>query len=136
MIWKIYFWILIVVSILGALGVAAEVLGLAEPHPIYPRADYPIWLVNCVQIVGLYGYSYRRPVLSERFWQFAFAVFGLNFIATIWIATVRFAAAADVHIVSALVPILLFGLMIGLPNLVANRRYAFRSPGIWQTVQS
>ena len=103
------------------------------PHPIYPVADYVILGLTIAQLVGLHGYAFKRPILSERFWQLAFPVLALNLIATLLIGGVRFAATrGDMGVPAATIVTSLFGLPLFLPLLLANRRYAFRSPAIWQ----
>jgi hypothetical protein len=128
MLWKLY------LGLMGFLvGGSLALLPIQGPHAIYPLADYLILPVSAAQVAGLYGYAFRRPLLSDRFWQLAFPVFVLNLLATLWIGGVRFAAAQDdIGVVAATVFVSLFGLPLFLPLLIANRWYAFRSPSLWQ----
>jgi hypothetical protein len=130
MLWKLYFGLMSLL-VMGSIGG-----GLIEgPHPIYPVADYVILSLTAAQLVGLYGYAFNRPLLSESLWRLAFPVFVLNLLATLWIGGVRFAAAqGDVEVPAATIFVSLFGLPLFLPLLIADRRYAFRSPAIWKEI--
>lgn len=102
------------------------------PHAIYPVADYVIQGLTVAQLVGLYGYAFRQPILSERVWQIALPVFVLNLIVTLIVASIRFAAAKpDYGMPVATIAVLMFGLPLHLPLLLADRRYALHST-IWK----
>jgi hypothetical protein len=129
MLWKLYF------GLISFLVVGSVPLTLIdEPHPIYPVADYVILGLTAAQLIGLYGYAFKRPMLSERFWQLAFPVFTLNLIATLLIAGIRFAEArGDLGLLAATIVTSLFGPPLYFPLLLADRRYAFRSTTtIWK----
>lgn len=128
MLWKLYF------GLMGLLvGGGLVVLPIEGPNAIYPLADYIILPLSAFQVAGLYGYALKRSLLAERFWQLAFPVFALNLIATLLIAGGRFAAAqGDVGIPAATFFVSLLGLPLLLPLLIADRRYAYRSPEIWK----
>jgi len=128
MLWKLYFGLMACLVGFGLVGSAIE----EEGHAIYPLMDYIALPVTAVQTVGLYGYAFRRPLLSERFWQLAVPVFALNLIASIVIGGVRVAADRDVSVIGAMIVTSLFALPLFLPLLWANRRYAFASPAIWK----
>ncbi|MCA1381238.1 MULTISPECIES: hypothetical protein [Bradyrhizobium] len=129
MLWKLYF-ALFGVTTLGGVGVIL----VDGPHPIYPLADYVILTLTIAQLVGLFGYAFQRPILSERLWQSAFPLFTLNLIATLVIASIRFAAARPEYGAPvAAFAVILVGLPWHLPLLLADRRYAFRSTTvIWK----
>ncbi|MBR0719900.1 hypothetical protein [Bradyrhizobium liaoningense] len=127
MLWKLYFGIL---SLFVVPSICVTVV--QGPHAIYPVADYLIQGLTVAQLVGLYGYAFRQPLLSQRAWQIAFPVFVLNFISTLVIASIRFAAAKpDYGMTAAATAILIFGLPFFLPLLLADRRYAFHST-LWR----
>ena len=129
MLWKLYF------GLMSLLVVGSVTITLIDgPHPIYPVADYVILGLTVAQLIGLYGYAFKRPMLFERFWQSAFPLFMLNLIATLVVGSIRFAAArADIGVPAATIVAVLFGLPFHLPLLLADRRYAFRSTTtIWK----
>jgi hypothetical protein len=129
MLWKLYLGLM---SLLVVGSIATTLVH--GPHTIYPVADYVILGLTVAQLIGLYGYAFQRPILSERFWQLAFPMFILNLIATLVVASIRFAASrGDMGVPAAAIVILLFGVPFYLPLLLADRRYAFRSTTtIWR----
>lgn len=128
MLWKLYLGLVCLLVM-----ASVSTLLIEGPHPIYAIADYIIMSLTIAQIVGLYGYAFRRPMLSERFWQLAFPVFVLNLLASLLVGGVRYAATqSDIGVPAATIVISLFALPLFLPLLLADRRYAFRSPTIWK----
>jgi hypothetical protein len=132
-LWKLYLG-LMGLSIVGSVGITL----VNGPHPVYPVADYPILALSLLQLVGLYGYAFKRPILSERFWRLVYPVLVLNLIATLVIGGVRFAAdrghVGVPGVAAATLFTSLFGIPFFLPLLLADRRYAFRSTSaIWKS---
>ena len=129
MAWKIYFWVMNVL-VVGTLVMLA--LPFGDDHAIYPLADYIIVPVSTVQVVGLYGYAFKLPLLSERLWRLTFPVFVLSLLASLIVAGTRFGVEQGVMMPVATIFIAMLALPIFLPMLIANRLYAFRSPMIWR----
>jgi hypothetical protein len=127
MLWKIYFGLLALLNIGG--WVTLLILG---PDTPYPWADYILTGVNSVQVVGLFGFAFKRPILALRFWRVVFPIFLLNLAATIIMIGIRFSLARDGQISSAIALASPIVLLIYLPAVIANYRYAFRSPDIWK----
>lgn len=127
MIWKFY------LGLVGLLVVSSLVLlPFGEPHAIYPWAEYIYVPVSAVQAVGLYGFVFRRSLLSARFWQLAFPAFALCLLGALLIGGIRFAAVQDdVGVPAATIFLSMFVLPLLLPLLLANYRYVFRSPVLW-----
>ena len=127
MIWKFY------LGLVGLLVVGSLVLlPFEEPHAIYPWAEYIYVPVTAIQAVGLYGYVFRRSLLSARFWQLAFPAFALSLLGALLIGGIRFAVdRGDVGVPAATIFLSMFVLLLFLPLLLANYRYAFRSPTLW-----
>ena len=129
MLWKLY---------LGFVGflVGSSLLLLTipqDPRPIYPWAEYIFVPISAVQVVGLFGYVYRRSLLGTRFWQIAFPVFLSNLIVALLVGGARFDAdQGGVSVPAATVFMAILMLPLFLPLLIANYRYAFRSPALWK----
>jgi hypothetical protein len=114
-----------------AVGSSLLYLPIGGGHPIYPLADYVVLPVSAIQVIGLYGYAFKKPIWSERFWRLAFPVFALNLLAGLVVSGIRFAATQDVVAGAGIIFVAPIYLALFLPNLLANRWYAFRSPDIW-----
>ena len=128
MLWKLYLGL--VAFLVGGSLVALVADG---GHPIHPWMDYIAIPLSAVQVVGLYGYAFRRPIISERFWRLAVPVFVLNLVGSIVIGGVRFAATrGDIGVPAATILTSLVALPLFLPLLIGNRKYAFHSPAIWK----
>jgi hypothetical protein len=127
MLWKIYFGILALLNVGG--WVTLPILGA---DATYPWADYVMTAVNSVQVVGLFGFAFRRPILTARFWRVVFPIFVLNLVATVVVIAVRFRLARDGQIAAAVALASPIVLLIYLPAVIANYRYAFRRHDIWK----
>jgi len=127
MLWKLY------LGVVGFLVVSSlPILFFGEPHAIYAWAEYIFVPVSAVQVVGLYGYIFRRSLLSDRFWRLAFPAFAMNLIVALLVGGTRLAAdRGDVGVPAATIFLAMFMMPLLLPLLFANYRYAFRSPELW-----
>ena len=125
MLWKLYFWAMAIAAVLGLIGELVE-----EPHEVYPAADGIFLAVSVVQLLGLFGYVYRKPLLSAAIWRRLFAVFVIAFAAVI-VGGYRFSLVQDVGMPAASIAVAVFALPLFFPLLLANYRYAFRCQDIW-----
>jgi len=73
MLWKIYFWIYTVLTVLGFLFLLPQL-------PIFNLMDYEGIIEGIFIILGLYSYIYKKKFLSKNNWR---AIF--YFIAIIWV---------------------------------------------------
>jgi hypothetical protein len=126
-VWKLYF-----AAMCLAVGSTLLFLPIEGGHELYPLADYILVPVAAAQVVGLYGYAFKQPILSEWLWRRAFPVFALNLFAGAIVGGIRFAATQDVVAGAGIIFAAPIYLVLFLPNLLANRWYAFSSPDIWK----
>src|SRR5262249_16170267 len=109
-----------------------------KPQEVYPMADkigLSVWLV---QLIGLFGYAFRKPLLTVAIWRALFPVFVFTFVAGIVFSTYRLTLIEHIRVASGaiillMITIAIFYLPLCLPLLIANYRYAFRSQNIWST---
>jgi hypothetical protein len=126
MLWTLYFWLM------AALHLGSWVpLLVGGSHEVYPAADYMLLAIGTAQVAALYGYTFKKPLLSATVWQVLFPVFAIGLVATLFVGGTRFGLAQGVETPAATIFVSLFGLPLFLPMLIANRRYAFRSPDTW-----
>jgi hypothetical protein len=126
MLWKIYFGFLALLNVGG--WVTLAIMGA---DATYPWADYILTGSNSLQVAGLFGFAFKQPILSFRFWRAVFPIFVLSLAATVIVIAIRFRLARDGQIASAIALASPIVLLIYLPAVVANYRYAFRRPDIW-----
>jgi hypothetical protein len=126
MIWKIYFGFLALLN----LGGWATLLIMGADTP-YSWADYILTGVNSLQVVGLFGFAFKRPILSLQFWRVVFPVLLLNLAATVVMIAVRFSLARNGQIAAAVALASPIVLLLYLPAVIANYRYAFQRPDTW-----
>lgn len=63
MLWKIYFWINLVLSLLGT------VLILLESPPAFIDAVGLLW--TGVTLIATYSYAYHKKILKPKYWKWA-----------------------------------------------------------------
>jgi hypothetical protein len=128
MLWKTYFWLMILLVVFGQIalvyGEATTVL------------DVTLLAVTLAQLVGLFGYVFKRPILSAAVWRWLFPIFIVAFLVTVFEGAYRFNLDPDVAMVTNMLTITIFSLLVLFPLLLANYRYAFRSENIWHAPAS
>ncbi|RJP45765.1 MAG: hypothetical protein C4584_02800 [Armatimonadetes bacterium] len=62
--WKIYFWILLILSVVGLFGLLSG--------PRFAFADIVGFIFNIVVLVGLYAYIYKKNIWHPLIWKVAF----------------------------------------------------------------
>ena len=126
-LWKIYFWLL-VLTIVATLVFEFTILK-DVPWSIY---SWIIYLSTPVGVIGLFGFAYRKPILSKRFWSIAsvLAIFG-QYGPTLLHGLLAEGLMVDVRntgdAVMVAVTVLIF-----LPHVYALLAYGYRSDGIWR----
>jgi hypothetical protein len=115
--WKIYFFIL--VGLLTAMYVLTFSTCAAA---VYHYADI---LITLVTLIGIYGYAFRKPLVSRNFWKLWFGFFLLwdflfNFVLPGWYWGELFDRLVLVAFLAMLIPAYL-----------ALYLYSFRSDTLW-----
>jgi hypothetical protein len=67
MLWKLYFGVMTLVIVLSFIGTL-----FGKPHEVYPMAGNIVLSVWMVQLVGLFGYVFRKPLLTVSMWRWLF----------------------------------------------------------------
>jgi len=126
MLWKIYFGVMALLIVFGFLGML-----FGKPQEVYPMADKIVLSVWMVQLVGLFGYVFRKPLLTVAVWRGLFPAFVLTFVAAVLFSVYRLSLIEPISIVSGFIVMVICFALPFFPLLLANHRYAFRSQGIW-----
>src|SRR5262249_30625921 len=121
-----YFGLMALAAMLGLMGTL-----FGERHEVYAIADDILLFVWMVQLLGLFGYVFRKRLLSAAIWRSLFPVFVLAFAAAVTVGAYRISLIRPISIASGLIVMVILALPIFFPLLLANRRYAFRSQDIW-----
>ncbi len=112
--WKIYFWIIAVISALGFIGI------LTRPSP-----DSLLFLLYIPEVIALYGYAYERRFFTARVWKIYF------FIDLAWLIVSAYTFKTSLDSISSnLLPFalgcLIFFLILLIPTYIGLYFYAFR----------
>ena len=77
--WKIYFWIYILLTVVGTVLIAAAFLGILFPQEAGSLFDEPwTWLdwlnmvLPVISIFGLFGLAYQKTIGKQSFWKWWF----------------------------------------------------------------
>jgi len=62
--WKIYFWIFLIFTVIGAFS-------LLQYTP-FALIDFILMGLELILLLGVFGYSYKKPILNPRFWRYIF----------------------------------------------------------------
>jgi len=120
MLWKAYFWFIVVFSL-------SVYLWLGFPR-IWEIMDVPFTIVG---VIGLVGFCWEKRILNQLFWKTYF------FADVIWCVVYSFApphpkdAALDMRGISESVSTI-FGWAIIIPAFVALFLYSFGRSDIWE----
>lgn len=131
MFWRLYFWLMIVVSILDiALRIFVSHT-FFEISPQQPGFSF-ITILTWISLLGLYGFVFQKKYLWAYFWKIFFVVVIAGQVIDI-ISDIRFVHNLDPQsfsLISELFDSLIFNL-ISVPFFVAIYRYGFKSSSIW-----
>jgi hypothetical protein len=122
MLWKLYFGVMALLIVFGFLGML-----FGKPQEVYPIADKIVLSVWMVQLVGLFGYVFRKPLLTVAIWRRLFPVFVLTLVAAVILSVYRLSLLEPISIVSGFVVMVICFALPLFPLLLANYRYAYRS---------
>ena len=126
LIWKIYFWIAAVVTVLSAIGRVY----LLTTRGVVTAYDLVESLIALVALVGLYGFAYQTPIAAPILWKFVFVL-----LTGTWLWS--FFAAKNAAMIEKLglgkgAAALAVISMLAVPALVALSFYGFRSTALWK----
>ena len=128
MLWKLYFGVMTLFIVGCFIGML-----FGKPQDVYPIADNIGLSVWMVQLIGLFGYVFRKPLLTVAIWRALFPVFVLNLVAAVIISVYRLSLLQPISFLSAFIVMVICFVVPFFPLLLANYRYAFRSQNIWST---
>ncbi|HQS60035.1 MAG: hypothetical protein B7Y56_15980 [Gallionellales bacterium 35-53-114] len=127
--WKIYFWFL---SILLSIGYA--VLFGVTPMSALPNIwDYLDLIFSSISLAGVFAYSYKKRLLSARFWKFWLVAFLL------WDITYNLIISHYLGLAQQLGPEhgvttfneMLFAWLFFIPKYVALYLLGYKSTSLW-----
>lgn len=65
--WKIYFWVLLILSLIGIIFVYGTV-------DTWNSGDWTDIIVSIIQLIGLYAFVYKKQVFAQIFWRIFFVI--------------------------------------------------------------
>ncbi len=122
--WKVYFWLLVVASLIGL--PAFVFLGTIQAIDL---VDLPLSLVS---LVGLFAYAHRRSLGTQRFWRFWMPAVLLWDIAVLTYFVPQGLAYALPDSEPTTLAENVFSFALAVPLYAALYLYAFRSPELWE----
>ena len=108
--WKVYFWLVALLWVISITDITWQVLSLRD------AINIPL---SWIALVGVFGYAYRRKLISQNFWKFCF------FLIVGW-DVLYFSALTE--FTKGQMGILL---VLGLPQYIALYLYGLRSTPLW-----
>ena len=121
LVWKVYFFLLLVISIFGNGVVASKT----------PRAaDYADVVFSLVAVVGIFGFAFQMAIGGAAFWR-VFFLFDLawlvvyNVVLSLWLGRAQ-PGVPKTPLAYAV------GLAVFLPSFWGLYSYAFRSNHLWR----
>lgn len=126
--WKVYFWFSLVVLAAGLpLEFISDATDSSEPDRVVTVFSY---VIEIVALFCLYGFAWQIGFGKRMFWAVFFfvslAFFGYTILDAM-LLDVEEVLSSGVFVISLLV----FMVLIFLPQFVANYLYAFRSRHLW-----
>lgn len=130
--WKIYFWLLVGMYILA---VAGYIFARSHPSLQHIPQNHIGEAFSVITIIGalagVYGYSYRKVILTSNAWKVIFLfviavdIYGLSRVFTDDIELPPFTTGAVVRMV--------LGQLIMLPQYIALFLYGWKSHKLWDS---
>jgi len=114
MLWKIYFWIMLVLLIVSiflenSYGLVGTVIGIVS------------MIISIISTVGFYGYVYKKQFFSQSFWKIIFIISVIDVIVT----TIYY-GLKDTSGQGELIFITIFTFIVMYPLLLGLYRYGFQ----------
>lgn len=108
MLWKIYFWIMLVLLIVSMFleneyGLVGTVIGIVS------------MIIAIINTVGFYGYVYKKQFFSQSFWKIIFIITVIDVIVTtIYYGFKDASDQGELIFVTILTFIVMYPLLLGL----------------------
>jgi hypothetical protein len=116
MLWKIYFWLIIAISI-------ASMFVEAVHGPVIETTDT---VISIISTIGLFGYVYNKQWLSKSFWKFVFIITVIEVLAYTMLEVLN-----DPELgVGGMIFVTAFTLIIMYPFFLGLYRYGFRKQNL------
>lgn len=112
MLWKIYFWIILAIEI-------ASLFVETVHGPVVETTDT---VISIISTIGLFGYVYKKQILSQSFWKFVFIITVIEVSVYIKLDVLN-----DPELgVGGMIFVTVFTLIIMYPFFLGLYRYGFR----------
>ncbi|WP_458352728.1 hypothetical protein [Peribacillus frigoritolerans] len=116
MLWKIYFWLIIAISI-------ASMFVESVHGPVIETTDT---VISIISTIGLFGYVYNKQLLSKSFWKFAFIITVIEVLTYTMLDVLN-----DPELgVGGMIFVTAFTLIIMYPFFLGLYRYGFRKQNL------
>ncbi|MFE4898700.1 hypothetical protein [Peribacillus butanolivorans] len=116
MLWKIYFWLIIAISI-------ASMFVEAVHGPVIETTDT---VISIISTIGLFGYVYNKQLLSKSFWKFVFIITIIEVLAYTMLDVLNDSELG----VGGMIFVTAFTLIIMYPFFLGLYRYGFRKENL------
>lgn len=122
--WKAYF---VVVVVLTAIGTGAAFVFADEMAMTWP--GYSFFVLYVIQLVGLFGFVYRRGIAHPLLWRLVFLT---TVVSEFWDIHQTATDTESVFSLPALfVAVIVFVYLIQIPMWFGLFQYGFRSKALW-----
>lgn len=125
---RIYHWLYI--ALLASLAVGRLLQKISTDTGGFASRYAPV-IVVAILIAGLVGYLRKTPLLQRWVWIACFWVLALASAGTLMLGGYLLITSGSAMLLLTL--LIVVGIALVTPALVALFRYAHRSPGIWST---
>ncbi|MFJ7365673.1 hypothetical protein ACIQWQ_16375 [Peribacillus frigoritolerans] len=116
MLWKIYFWLIIAISI-------ASMFVESVHGPVIETTDT---VISIISTIGLFGYVYNKQLLSKSFWKFVFIITVIEVLTYTMLDVLN-----DPELgVGGMIFVTAFTLIIMYPFFLGLYRYGFRKQNL------
>jgi hypothetical protein len=127
--WKIYFWIIAVLTVLALAFQVAGSLGveLLADEPL-GALDAVSYAIAAVTLVGVFGFAYSKALLQRRLWQ--------AWLPVVVLADIYFfgyeVLYPELGDLIGMITVVVFYAILSVPQYIALYLYGFRSSELWE----
>lgn len=121
MLWKIYFWIIIVLMSLSYFDTFMLGMSIADIF------DIPITLISTI---AFFGYVYKKPFLNSLFWKRWFYIM-ITWDVFYGVLILDYSEFSNISISEAFAMVMI-GLVLILPLYIAIYLYGYKSIELWE----